>query len=386
MITNIGTGYEAVYLAYKLNNLVDSAYKYQELTLIAKDSLYEIRIKNLADFQSLSLEEAMRLENLEKEKIETQSKIRTYSFLAVLAVLLIIGFILYRNNRQKQKANIVLQEQKDKVESTLHELKSTQSQLIQSEKMASLGELTAGIAHEIQNPLNFVNNFSEVSAELVEEMKEELAVGNSQLAVEIAEDIKQNLEKINHHGKRADAIVKGMLEHSKRDSGQKEPTDLNALADDFLRLTYQSFLAKDPNFKVELQTNLDPDLPRISVIPQDIGKVLLNLYSNAFYACAIPQPPEGGGSKTPTVTLSTSTYTPLEGGRGVKISVKDNGPGIPDSIKEKIFQPFFTTKPSGQGTGLGLSLSYDIVKAHGGELKVDSELGQFTTFEILLPA
>lgn len=249
LITNIGTGYEAVYLAYKLNNLVDSAYKYQELTLIAKDSLYEIRIKNLADFQSLSLEEAMRLENLEKEKIETQSKIRTYSFLAVLAVLLIIGFILYRNNRQKQKANIVLQEQKDKVESTLHELKSTQSQLIQSEKMASLGELTAGIAHEIQNPLNFVNNFSEVSAELVEEMKEELAVGNSQLAVEIAEDIKQNLEKINHHGKRADAIVKGMLEHSKRDSGQKEPTDLNALADDFLRLTLPIIFSERSQFQ-----------------------------------------------------------------------------------------------------------------------------------------
>jgi signal transduction histidine kinase len=379
-----GGVYEDLYKAYLINNQPDSVLKYQGLTLTTRDAWNKEKYKNLAAFQSVLLSEASRLRELEKQQIETQSKIRTYSFLAVLAVLSIIGFILYRNNRQKQKANKVL-------ESALTNLKSTQSQLIQSEKMASLGELTAGIAHEIQNPLNFVNNFSEVSAELVDEMKEELAVGNSQLAVEIAEDIKQNLEKINHHGKRADAIVKGMLEHSRTGSGVKELTDLNALADEFFRLSYQSFLAKDPNFKVELRTNLDPDLPKVSVIPQDIGKVLLNLYSNAFYACATSRPLQGGGSQTPTVTLSTSTYTTLQGGSaspensgGVKISVKDNGPGIPDSIKSKIFQPFFTTKPTGQGTGLGLSLSYDIVKAHGGELKVDTKEGEGSAFIITL--
>jgi two-component system, NtrC family, sensor kinase len=273
-----GVGYEDLYLAYKLNSQFDSAYKYQGLALVTKDSLYQVRIRNLADFQKLSLGEALRLENLQKEKIQTQSRIRSYGFLSGIGVLTVIGLILYRNNRQKQKANGILQEQKDKVESTLHKLKSTQAQLIQSEKMASLGELTAGIAHEIQNPLNFVNNFSEVSTELLEEIEEERAKSrearDETFVSEILGDIKQNLEKITLHGKRADAIVKGMLEHSKRGSGQKEPTDLNALADEFLRLSYQSFLAKDPNFKVELQTNLDPDLPKISVIPQDIGKVL----------------------------------------------------------------------------------------------------------------
>ena len=282
--------------------------------------------------------------------------------------------------------NTLIEQQKIELEKTVLErtaelrqsiadLQSTQKQLIQSEKMASLGELTAGIAHEIQNPLNFVNNFSEVSAELMEELKGERSKvkGERDEAVEeeIIGDVIQNLEKITLHGKRADAIVKGMLEHSKRGSGRKEPTDLNALADDFLRMTYQSFLAKDPNFKVELQTNLEPNLPKISVIPQDIGKVLLNLYSNAFYAVS--------SVENPVVTVST---TPIDGSRGVKISVKDNGNGIPDAIKDKIFQPFFTTKPTGSGTGLGLSLSYDIVKAHGGELKVETREGEGSTFII----
>ncbi|MCH6235770.1 ATP-binding protein [Cognataquiflexum rubidum] len=378
----IGVGYEDLSLAYQLNNIYDSAYKYQGLALVSKDSMYRAEIKNIADFQKLSLGEALRLENLEKEKIQTQSKIRTYGFLAMLCVLSIVGFILYRNNRQKQKANGILQEQKEKVESTLHELKSTQAQLIQSEKMASLGELTAGIAHEIQNPLNFVNNFSEVSAELLEEIEEERAKSretrDETLVSEILGDIKQNLEKINHHGKRADAIVKGMLEHSRTSSGEKVLTDLNALADDFLRLTYQSFLAKNPNFKVELQTNLDPDIPKISVIPQDIGKVLLNLYSNAFYAVNERSKPDPDFQ--PLVQLTTRNL----GGK-IEVGVKDNGPGIPDAIKSKIFQPFFTTKPTGQGTGLGLSLSYDIVKAHGGEIRVESQAGTGTDFIIYLP-
>ncbi|MEB2782331.1 ATP-binding protein [Algoriphagus sp. C2-6-M1] len=312
--------------------------------------------------------------------------------LGIASLLLITAIFLYRNNRTKQKAKL-------KIEAAYQQLKSTQAQLIQSEKMASLGELTAGIAHEIQNPLNFVNNFSEVSTELVDEMKEELVAGTEasvQFAVEIADDLKQNLEKITLHGKRADAIVKGMLEHSKRGSGQKEPTDLNALADEFLRLSYQFFLAKEPEFKAELKTDFDPNLPKVSVIPQDIGKVLLNLMNNAFYACAersrstVNEKAKSENTDSdfkPMIQVSTRQLLP-EGGKGgyIEISVSDNGSGVPDSIKEKIFQPFFTTKPTGSGTGLGLSLSYDIVKAHGGELRVDSSDGMGAEFIIQLPA
>lgn len=295
---------------------------------------------------------------------------------------------------QAEKDLIEIKIARQKAEEALTELKATQSQLIQSEKMASLGELTAGIAHEIQNPLNFVNNFSEVSAELLDEVREtrnkrqetRQKTEDDEIEDEILEDIKQNLEKIALHGKRADAIVKGMLEHSKKGSGQKELTDINALAEEFLRLSYQSYLAKNKEFSASLQLNLDPGLPKISVIPQDIGKVLLNLYSNAFYACSTPRPPEGGVTYTPTVTVSTA-YSPLLGGQGgrVKISVSDNGSGIPEAIKDKIFQPFFTTKPTGQGTGLGLSLSYDIVKAHGGELKVETKEGVGSEFILNLP-
>jgi signal transduction histidine kinase len=282
------------------------------------------------------------------------------------------------------------------LEETLSNLKSTQSQLIQSEKMASLGELTAGIAHEIQNPLNFVNNFSEVSNELIDEMKDELAAGNWQLATEIADDVKQNLEKINHHGKRADAIVKGMLQHSRTSSGVKEPTDINALADEYLRLAYHGLKAKDKSFNAEFKTDFDPNLPKINVIPQDIGRVLLNLINNAFYAVqapptTAPPPPEGGIEERgknykPTVIVSTGFWNPPSGGRGALISVRDNGPGIPEKILDKIFQPFFTTKPTGQGTGLGLSLSYDIIKAHGGELRVETKEGEGSEFIIQLPA
>jgi signal transduction histidine kinase len=287
---------------------------------------------------------------------------------------------------------------------SLNNLKFTQAQLIQSEKMASLGELTAGIAHEIQNPLNFVNNFSEVSAELVEEIQEARAqkqafrkssvteaTKEEELEDEILEDIKQNLEKINHHGKRADAIVKGMLEHSRSGSGEKELTDINSLASEYLNLVYQSFKSKNKEVDIELITDLDQSLPKIELVRPDIGKVLLNILNNAFYAClerkrqlSQSSNPDGYREESfqPLVTVSTS---PLEGGRGVKISVRDNGPGIPDTIKDKIFQPFFTTKPTGQGTGLGLSLSYDIVKAHGGELSIESKSGQGATFIILLP-
>jgi signal transduction histidine kinase len=278
-----------------------------------------------------------------------------------------------------------LEKVKESIETTLTELKATQAQLIQSEKMASLGELTAGVAHEIQNPLNFVNNFSEVSKELIVEMNDELAIGNWQLAKEIAGDIKQNLEKINHHGKRADAIVKGMLQHSRSSNGIKEPTDINALADEYLRLAYHGLRAKDKSFNATLKTDFNESIGKIDIIPQDIGRVILNLITNAFYAVNEKKKQAGEGYE-PTVTVSTKVVIlPLGGSTGVKISVKDNGNGIPQNILDKIFQPFFTTKPTGQGTGLGLSLAYDIVKAHGGELKVESIENEGTTFNLILP-
>ena len=282
---------------------------------------------------------------------------------------------------------------------TAHEnLKSTQAQLIQSEKMASLGELTAGIAHEIQNPLNFVNNFSEVNKELLIEMKEEIELGNLAEVKSIANDVIANEEKINHHGKRADAIVKGMLQHSRSSSGVKEPTDINALADEYLRLAYHGFRAKDKSFNATLKTDFDPSIGMINIVPQDIGRVILNLITNAFYAVSTPKSPEGVLPHEPTVMVSTKLIKPLLGGLGAKrdkgdlgadyveISVSDNGPGIPASALDKIFQPFFTTKPTGQGTGLGLSLSYDIVKAHGGEIRVETKGGEGTEFIITLPA
>jgi signal transduction histidine kinase len=284
---------------------------------------------------------------------------------------------------------VKLEKAKDSIEATLAELKNTQKQLIQSEKMASLGELTAGIAHEIQNPLNFVNNFSEVSSELVEEIKETRIKSQEtrprteedEIEDEILEDIKQNLEKINHHGKRADAIVKGMLEHSRTSTGEKVQTDINALADEYLRLSYHGLRAKDNIFNADFETDFDPNLPKVELVAQDIGRVLLNLINNAFYAVNERKKNGEAGYKS-IVSVSTKK---LDG--KILISVKDNGPGIPPSIKDKIFQPFFTTKPTGQGTGLGLSLSYDIVKAHGGEIRVESlPAGQAgTEFTIELP-
>jgi signal transduction histidine kinase len=245
--------------------------------------------------------------------------------------------------------------------------------------MASLGELTAGIAHEIQNPLNFVNNFSEVSNELIDEMNNELEKGEIEEAREIASDLKQNLEKINHHGKRADAIVKGMLQHSRKSTGQKEPTDINALADEYLRLSFHGLRAKDKNFNATIETDFDNSIGKINIIPQDIGRVLLNLFNNAFYAVN-EQKNKNLISYEPKVFVHTQKCD----GK-IQISVRDNGNGIPKKILDKIFQPFFTTKPTGQGTGLGLSLSYDIIKAHGGEIKVESEEGEGSEFVIQLP-
>ncbi|MDN3657287.1 ATP-binding protein [Ferruginibacter paludis] len=285
-----------------------------------------------------------------------------------------------------------LTSQKETLEEALTELKTTQAQLIQSEKLASLGELTAGIAHEIQNPLNFINNFSEVNTELIEEMKEAIAKGDSEEVLAIAADIAANEQKINHHGKRADSIVKGMLQHSRNSNGIKEPTDINKLADEYLRLAYHGLRAKDKSFNAAMKTDFDRYIPPINVIPQDIGRVILNLITNAFYAAsqpsALPDDTVAANHKTPTVWVTTALIPPTEDeGTLVSLTVRDNGPGIPANIMDKIFQPFFTTKPTGQGTGLGLSMSYDIItKGHGGQLTVHTSEGTGTEFTILLPA
>ena len=289
--------------------------------------------------------------------------------------------------QQAEQDLIAIKEAKQKAEAALTELQATQKQLIQSEKMASLGELTAGIAHEIQNPLNFVNNFSEVSKELLDEMRIAIEKGDTEDAKEIMNDVIQNLEKINHHGKRADGIVKGMLQHSRSSSGVKESTDINALTDEYIRLCYHGLRAKDKSFNATIKTDFDASLEKINIIPQDIGRVILNLLTNAFYVVnekkKAPQPPPaGGGVYDPTVSISTKKI-----GDKVEIRVSDNGNGIPQKVLDKIFQPFFTTKPTGQGTGLGLSLSYDIVsKGHGGELKVETKDNEGSTFIITLPA
>ncbi len=260
-------------------------------------------------------------------------------------------------------------------------MENTQSQLIQSEKMASLGELTAGIAHEIQNPMNFINNFSEVTTELVGEMCEELDKGDIEEAKDISKDIIQNLDKISHHGKRASSIVRGMLEHSRNNSGQKEFIDINVLADEYLRLAYHGLRAKDKSFNADFKTDLDETLPKVEIIPQDLGRVILNIINNAFFAVtSIPEDQRTEGYQ-PLVTVSTKNM-----GDQVLISIKDNGPGIPAELKDKIFQPFFTTKPTGKGTGLGLSLAYDIVTTgHGGAIELNTEPGEGTEFVIYIP-
>jgi signal transduction histidine kinase len=277
---------------------------------------------------------------------------------------------------QKRKA---IEETNSALTKSLEELKAAQAQLIQSEKMASLGELTAGIAHEIQNPLNFVNNFSEVSNELLDEMRDEIEKGNYEDVKAITDDVKQNLEKILHHGKRADDIVKGMLQHSRSSSGVKEPTDINKLADEYLRLAYHGLRAKETSFNATLKTDYDDMIGTINIIPQDIGRVILNLITNAFYVVGEKKNQHPDGYE-PSVSVSTKKM-----GDKVLISVNDNGNGIPSKVLDKIFQPFFTTKPTGQGTGLGLSLSYDIIKAHGGELTVETNEGEGSVFIIHLP-
>ena len=321
---------------------------------------------------------------LEKEKIKTKKEAEQKTIMASLKDELEV---------QVAQRTAELTRQKEELQHALEELKSTQSQLIQSEKMASLGELTAGIAHEIQNPLNFVNNFSEVNKELIAEMREEMIKGNYREVDALAKDVEENEEKINHHGKRADAIVKGMLQHSRKSSGQKEPTDINALADEYLRLSYHGLRAKDKTFNATMKTDFDESIGNINLISQDVGRVLLNLFNNAFYSVSEKQKAKkkmetaeasfqnvGRNEYMPTVSVTTG-----KSGENVGICVEDNGGGIPQNIIDKIFQPFYTTKPTGEGTGLGLSLSYDIIKAHGGSMEVESKEGEGSKFIIQLP-
>ncbi|HZI53002.1 MAG TPA: ATP-binding protein, partial [Chitinophagaceae bacterium] len=385
--------YTALANYYRTAGNNDSAVRYQSLIIRIKDSLFNV--KQSQEFQNISFDAQQH--QLEKEATEKayRNRLKMYGLLTGLGIFLMLALILWRNNRNKQKAYYLLQKQKQeidfqrsKAEQALAELRSAQAQLIQSEKMASLGELTAGIAHEIQNPLNFVNNFSEVNNELIEELKNQKSKLKREELDEILNNLFQNNEKINHHGKRADAIVKGMLQHSRTGSEQKEQVDINVLCDEYLRLAYHGMRAKDKSFNVSIKSDLDQTIGLVNIIRQDIGRVILNLITNAFYSVTEKQKQTDGNYK-PTVTLSTKKINSLPsdpaGRSSVEISVKDNGTGIPQQVLDKIFQPFFTTKPTGQGTGLGLSLSYDIVKAHGGELKVETKENQHTIFIVSLP-
>ncbi len=354
---------------------------YKQYTVIA-DSVHSR--DNIQKATELTMNyEFEKREQAEKVKQDAKDELNRTRMIGLgsglfLSFIIIIGALI--GYRGKQRANAQLRKQKNELEDALEKLKDTQSQLIQSEKMASLGELTAGIAHEIQNPLNFVNNFSEVSNELVVEIQDELAAGNYQSAKELLDDVKDNLTKVTHHGKRADGIVKGMLQHSRSSTEDKVPTDINNLADEYLRLAYHGLRAKDKSFNATIETDFGPNTGKINIVPQDIGRVILNLINNAFYT--VNEKKKGATPEyKPTVRLQTKRTN-----AGVEVKVVDNGNGIPEKDREKIFQPFFTTKPSGQGTGLGLSMSYDIItKAHGGEIKVETKEGEGTTFIVYLP-
>jgi len=363
--------YVSLYKSYELKNAPESTAKYMKLALASLNEYDQDHLKSIKEIQRRSFQEQVQLQALEKEKLENEGKLKTFSIVALILVFSTIGFLLYRNNQRQKRARAI-------IERSYSQLKSTQAQLIQSEKMASLGQLTAGIAHEIQNPLNFVNNFSEINTELINELEEEADKGNIEEVKSIAKDLKDNEQKIIYHGKRADGIVKGMLQHSRASSGKKELTDINTLVDECVRLSYHGMRAKDKEFDAETKKVLDKSIGKINVVPQDISRVLINLLNNAFYAVD-EKKRQLDGMYEPAVSVCTKK---LEG--KVEIQVSDNGNGIPQNIVNKIFQPFFTTKPTGQGTGLGLSLSYDIIKAHGGEIKVESIEGEGTEFIILL--
>ena len=320
-----------------------------------------------------------------------RNQLRMYGLLAIAIIFLLLLIFYFRTSRLRKKNNALLEKQNQSLEKAFKDLKTTQAQLIQREKMASLGEMTAGVAHEIQNPLNFVNNFSELNTELLDEMEHEFKSGHTSEGFALTESIKQNMTKINQHGKRADAIVKGMLQHSRISTGQKELTDLNALAEEYLNLCYHGIRAREKDFVCQVNFNPDPSLLMINIVPQDIGRVFLNLFNNAFYSMKEkPLALKGNKDHHPSLTVSTRYINYPSGAGGaagsIEIRVRDNGMGIPAKIIDKIFQPFFTTKPTGQGTGLGLSLSYDIItKEHGGTIAVDSKEGEYAEFVILIP-
>jgi two-component system, NtrC family, sensor kinase len=358
-----------------------NAYENHKKYIRIRDSVYNVRnnrkIFRIQMQHEYNVREA-EAKALQAQKDEEALKSRNKQNLVMLALaililaVLAIALIQMKNNKAKQKANKLL-------ETALADLKSTQAQLIQSEKLASLGELTAGIAHEIQNPLNFVNNFSDINRELLLELNEEIDKGNMHEVKKIAHNLSENEQKITHHGKRADEIVRGMLQHSMTGAGKKELANINSLADEYLRLAYHGVRAKDNSFNVILNTKYAGQIGEVKMISRDIGRVLLNLYNNAFYAVHEKEKEMGNGYQ-PTVTVITGKKD-----HKIEVRVKDNGNGIPPNLVDKIFQPFFTTKPTGQGTGLGLSLSYDIIKAHGGELKVDSKEGEGTEFLVMIP-
>ncbi|MCU0357745.1 MAG: ATP-binding protein [Cyclobacteriaceae bacterium] len=354
------------------------ALKYLKIANAARESISGSA--SVLSAKAIELKQQEQETEIKIAELNFRNLLKIYATLASLLLVLVIALLVYRNYRKTQKANVLLEQQKQEINQALADLKQAQSQLIQSEKMASLGELTAGIAHEIQNPLNFVNNFSEVNKELLAEMQEAINNENFEEARLLSKDIIENQEKINNHGRRADAIVKSMLQHSRISSGKKELTDINVLCDEYLRLAYHGYRAKDKSFNAKFESRLDPTLPKVNVVAQDIGRVVLNLINNAFYAVNEKSKLQASGYE-PRVLVTTQNK-----GDKIEINVEDNGPGIPDSIKEKIFQPFFTTKPTGQGTGLGLSLSYDIVKAHGGELKVEASERGGSTFTIKFSA
>lgn len=327
----------------------------------------------------LSDDEKNALSKTVKE-VDKEIEITTFKLDRTEKVKRTTAILLEETIQELELKRKAIEESNSALQKSLEELKAAQAQLIQSEKMASLGELTAGIAHEIQNPLNFVNNFSEVNNELVEELKAELATGNKQSATEIANNIGSNSEKINYHGKRADSIVKGMLQHSRNSSGQKEPTDINNLVDECLRLSYHGLRAKDKSFNAKFETDFDSSIQKINIAPQEIGRVVLNLFTNAFYS-VMQKKKQIGDNFNPTVSVSTVREVAR-----IRIIIRDNGTGIPQNVLDKIYQPFFTTKPTGEGTGLGLSMSYDIItKGHSGELKVETIEGEFAQFNIILP-
>jgi len=380
-VTGFGFLMRTIAQAYANQNNFEKAFEYQQRYTNYMDSLnLSDALKRVAALQySFELDKKESQISLLKKNEELtarqnrQQKILLAGTLIGLIVVLVFIVILWRNNKEKHRAYLRLEQQQE-------QLKQTQTQLIQSEKMASLGELTAGIAHEIQNPLNFVNNFSEVNRELLTEMKDEIEKKNYSEVADLANDVIANEEKINYHGKRADAIVKSMLQHSRTNSGQKELADINALVDECLRLSFHGMRAKDKSFNVKMQTSLLPDLPKAGIVEQDIGRVLLNLFTNAFYSMA-KKKKENPDDYEPLISIKTEKQ-----GSNIVISVRDNGKGIPGSVIEKIFQPFFTTKPTGEGTGLGLSMSFDIIqKGHGGQLLVDSKEGQYAEFKIILP-